>query len=304
MSAKDVKKTNINRDYSNKRNRGRKHSAFTWILYVVVILILTSILLYILSRTFLFNIKTIKVSGNSKNYTAEEIVDASGIKPGDNMFVMDSKAAEKNIEEKLTLIENAKIRKHPFDTIEIVVKDAEEAYNISYDNGKYMIVSKYGKIISNGTKQNNELSMISGFDPKNAKVGEKVASKDSQKDNIFKSIAVAIPSKKDSGITNVDISNKYNIKVYFGDGLEFDAGTRSDITYKINLARKVIADLPEGSSGVLEMAGSNQISFRSKEAVEDTERKIAMGTYVTDENGSIQATTKTTINPAYNQDAD
>ena len=74
---KDVEKTNVNRQNSRKRMRRRKRNMNIYGLVVLLLVITAGITI---SYTFLFNINEIRVSGESDMYTAEQIVEASGIK--------------------------------------------------------------------------------------------------------------------------------------------------------------------------------------------------------------------------------
>ena len=85
---KDVEKTNVNRQNSRKRMRRRKRNMNIYGLVVLLLVITAGITI---SYTFLFNINEIRVSGESDMYTAEQIVEASGISEGDNLLRLDPK---------------------------------------------------------------------------------------------------------------------------------------------------------------------------------------------------------------------
>ena len=80
---KDVEKTNVERENSSKRMRRRKRKMNLYGLIVILLVLTVGITV---SYTFLFNISEIRVSGESDQYTAEEIVSASGINKGDNLL--------------------------------------------------------------------------------------------------------------------------------------------------------------------------------------------------------------------------
>ena len=83
---KDVEKTNVERQNSRKRIRRRKRMMNVYGLVVFLLAVTVGITI---SYTFLFNINEIRVSGQSDMYTAEEIVEHSGIKKGDNLLRLD-----------------------------------------------------------------------------------------------------------------------------------------------------------------------------------------------------------------------
>ena len=91
---KDVEKTSVERKNSSKRMRRRKRKMNLYGLIVVLLVITVGITV---CYTFLFNINEIRVAGESDQYTAQEIVDASGISEGDNLFRLDTRKSEQKI---------------------------------------------------------------------------------------------------------------------------------------------------------------------------------------------------------------
>lgn len=271
MNSKDIKKTEVNRTYNKKRKKNRR-SKMPRFIYGIIILVLVFVLLYTLSATVMFNIKTFNVTGNVDNYSAEKIIEKSGIKKNDNMFVLDSSKYERKIVESFPYIETAKIIKHFPDTLEIKVTKCAETYNIAYDGG-VLSVSKNGKIIETKEQSQGNVIQINGFDPVSTKDGDTLRSKDSQKDKIFQALKKAIRSDLKYKIDSIDITDKYNIIIQIDSRIIFKAGSWSDIDYKIELAESAVAKLDDGSKGYLTMVGSNQVSFRTAQLVADTKKK-------------------------------
>ena len=84
---KDIEKTSVDRVNSRKRMRRRRRFMNV---YIIIVLVLVAVIGFAASYTFLFNIGEITVSGESDMYSAEQIVDASGIHEGDNLLRLDS----------------------------------------------------------------------------------------------------------------------------------------------------------------------------------------------------------------------
>ena len=121
-----------------KRRRGRSYSG-------VLIFLFAACIMLILSTTLLFNVENVNVTGAS-NYTAQEIIDASGIKAGDNLVRMTSERMADKIEEKLVYIENAEITRAFPDTLVINVEASVPAANFICD--KYiLLISSSGKVL-------------------------------------------------------------------------------------------------------------------------------------------------------------
>lgn len=273
MESKDIKKTEVKRQYSRKRAKGRKKKLST-ILYFFLILILAFAVFICLSMTVMFNVKKIEVVGNVSNYTPERIIEESGIEVMDNMVKLDSSAVERRLVENLTYIESAKIIKKFPDTIRIEVTKCQEAFNVEYDEG-ILYVSENGKILSKGTEANSEYVTLKGFEPSVTDEGRVLKSKDEQKDEIFSAVAEALSEGTEVKIDSIDVTNKYSITIQFDSRIIFDAGTRNDIDYKLQLAESAILDLEDDAKGYLTMVGNNQVSFRTAKAVNNTQLRIS-----------------------------
>lgn len=259
---KDVEKTNVERQNSRKRLRRRKRMMNVYGL-VVVLLVLTAGIT--ISYTFLFNVDKIKVSGESDMYTAEQIVNASGISKGDNLLRLKPGDSEQAILDKLLYVETADIsRKFPT-SVEIKVTRCIPAFNVNYDGGT-LLVSKKGKILADNGFITDKLPIIYGYEPAEKIAGKPLTSLNEHKKEAFEEIISAFKGDTDYGVSSVDMSDEFSIIVNYQNGTIFKMGTWSDVEYKLNLARTVMEDESiKGKKGYLTMIGTNQCSFRTND---------------------------------------
>lgn len=272
MKTRDIKKNEVRRDLSTKRKRNRKRKV-PFLIYAVFILVLVTAAFLVLASTVLFNIKKFEIVGEAKQYTPREIIEASGVKDNSNMFWMKNQDVEEKIVENLTYIESAKVTKEFPDTLKIEVTQCREAYNVKYEEG-YLKVSENGKILSKSDKPSEGLSVFEGFDPENPVEGSTLKSKDEKKDKIFFLTVDVLKKGVDIPIIEINMTDKYSIKVNFDDRIVFNAGSWSDMDYKIKLAESAISELEKNETGYLSMIGSNQVSFRTREAVEKSKERL------------------------------
>lgn len=273
----DVEKTNIERKNSGKRMRRRKRMMS---LYVFLVMLLVLTVGVTACFTFLFNVDEIVVSGESDSYTYMEIVEASGIRAGDNLFRMDTGKAEKAILDSLINVETADVNRDFPSTLRIHVTRCIPAYNIQHENG-VLLVSRKGKILSDNNfyTQTEELPIIYGFDPADLTAGTQLESKNKNKYDAFTQLISRFDRDDNSDIASIDLTNEYDIVVYYRSGLVFRMGNWTDVDYKLDLAQNVMNDESvKGKKGELRMVGSNQCSFRSSgesEAVVTTDSPAA-----------------------------
>ena len=101
-----------------RRGRGRFGPLFKLLCAVAVVVALT------MGATVFFQVETIVVSGNSR-YTQEQVVEASGIQIGDNLYHMNKFQAAQDIREKLPYIGEVSIQRSLPSTILITVTEWE-----------------------------------------------------------------------------------------------------------------------------------------------------------------------------------
>ena len=281
---KDVEKTNVERPSSSKRLRRRKRN---FNIYAVVVLLLALTAGITISYTFLFNISEITVSGESDMYTAEEIVDASGIKEGDNLLRLDPKKSEQAILDKLLYVETASVDRDFPSSLEIKVTRCEPAFNISYDGGT-LLISKKGKILSDNGFITDGLPIIYGFEPALTTAGKMLKSNNQHKNDALSEFMLSLSKKDDLGVLSVDMSDEFSIVVNYKNGMIFRMGNWSDVDYKLSLAGNVMNDESvKGKKGYLTMIGKNQCSFRTtKEPVKESGSVESPTQPVTDADGN------------------
>ena len=286
----DVEKTKIERKNSGKRMRRRKRMMS---IYAVIVLLLVLTVGITMCFTFLFNADEIVISGESETYTYMEIVEASGVHAGDNLFRLDCKKAEQRILDSLLYVETAKVDRDFPSTLRITVTRCIPAYNIQYDKG-VLLVSRKGKILADNDfyTDTENLPIIYGFEPADTEPGKPIQSKNESKYDAFTQLISRFDRDDNTDISSIDLTNEYAITVNYRNGLIFKMGNWNDVEYKLDLAQTAMNDESiKGKKGYLTMIGSNQCSFRmSGELAEDTAPPV-----VTDENGvPVNTTTATT----------
>lgn len=259
---KDVEKIDVERDDSKKRIRRRKRKMNLYGLIVILIVIAAGITM---CYTFLFNINEIRVSGESDQYSAEDIVAASGINKGDNLFRLDSQECERNILDNLIYIETADVDRDFPSSINITVSKCIPAYNVVYDNS-CLLVSQKGKILSDNAFITEGLTIIYGTDPADPTPGKMFQSSDEQKNDAFYELIQTLEDTPTIKIESLDMTDKYSLLSNLNNSIIFKMGNWTDIRYKLNMATDVMQDENvTGKTGYITMIGNNQCSFRSSD---------------------------------------
>lgn len=232
--------------------KARRRKRLLLIFYLVTFLIAIGAAV-VLSITVLFRIDTIQVTGQSR-YTEQEIVQMSGIKVGENLFLADTATAKQQIEEKLPYIGRAKVSRRLPAKILITVEEAEISGAVEY-NGGYAIVSPEGKVLEITSAIPEGYSLIEGLDLKSADLGKKIVYEDPEKQEMFTELAQSLAEHGIAPITRMDLTNLYDIVVEYDGRITMEFGLPSDIDFKVRFAKTILSepDMAE-AQGVLNLA--------------------------------------------------
>ena len=260
IKMRDVVKNQSQPVRSTQRSRRKKRRNLS--LYYLMIFIIVSAVGITLSLTVFFNIAEINVSGDSQ-YDKNQIIKCSNINIGDNLFRTNFKKSEEKILKELVYIDNVQIQRQFPDKLNIKVNASIEYANIEYDGG-YLLISRKEKILDNIASPKEGLIVIKGTEPVITQKGEKFVSKDGNKDKLLSSLTEQILNSEFEKITQIDISDSYNVKLLYDNRITIELGTQSDLEYKIKYSKELVNEkIGNNKKGSLFMSDSksNEASF-------------------------------------------
>jgi cell division protein FtsQ len=265
-------KTKLNTDPEKPEQAPRRNkkvrSRMMVILYIAIMVAIavTSVLLVIF---LFFKVSVIKVVG-STIYSDEEIIDNSGISIGSNMLFINGNNVSNSLYNNLPYVESSEIIKRWPATIEIDVHDASPKYSVEKD-GKYVYVSEGKKILENSDTALSGSIVVTG-----AKTGEAnllISFEDVTTGNAFNDIADTISSKKITGLTKIDLTNAYDIKIIYDNRITLLMGGPTDLAYKLNFGVHIIeGSMTDTDAGTLNLslARKDNKAYFTSEVESDT----------------------------------
>lgn len=142
-----------------KRRRGR----FSGLYKVLSALIVAAAV--VLACVVFFRVNSVEVEGNAR-YTAEEIIEASGIKTGDNLIGLSRGRVSAAICTQLPYVENVSIKKVLPDGVVLKVTERVAAASVDSAEGRWLI-SAQGKLLErdNGTVQVMDITGLTAVGP-------------------------------------------------------------------------------------------------------------------------------------------
>lgn len=239
-------------------------------LYYGTVLFIAAIIFAILSVTVFFNVETAVVKGSSQ-YTAEEIIEVSGIKGGDNMIRKNMGRAEEKITSELIYIETAEIKRKLPSTVEISVTPCTETACMQKDGG-FFVVSGTGKILKLTEDVQEGLLIFYGANPaEDMDLGMTFASEDENKTEVIYDLLSRMDSDFVSKITSFDVTDRLNISCVYDNRISIELGVISEIDYKFQLAEEIITTkISPDARGQFRML-KNGVQFLSEADIEHIE---------------------------------
>lgn len=209
----------------NQRRRRRKRAA----VFAVCFLIIAALVFTVLCYTVLFPIKTITVKGNI-TYSAEQIIDESGITMGDKLFAVSQGKVNNALTTELPYIKNVKLKRVLFDAVELQITETSAVFCYNA-GGKYFTADADNKILESFVIQPTDIALITVSGAENLKVGYTLQLPDNQ----FELIDEICSNLQENGISaeSIDVSNPNAIIAQINGRFTVDFGTSDELQGKV-----------------------------------------------------------------------
>ena len=284
----DVVKTSNPRQTPGRPRRRKKNLS----LYYLMLFVICAIIFLILSRTILFNIEEYIVTGNNI-YSTSTILDAGGLRDGRNMYGINLDKTAQKIKAALIYVEDVKLRRKLPNKFIVEVTEATAYACCEYEGNRYAIITKSGRYLE--TEQLGAragLIIVKGTELIDVSIGKPFKSDDETKQIIILDLLEAISETCDGKITEIDITDRTNIKMKYQDRIDIEFGSSLDYEYKLRYITAIIEESlePEAEGKIIYHSTQAGASFIRKEDLELTEaereaQKNAPTVDASDENG-------------------
>ncbi len=245
----------VNRDTFERLMAKKRHKrVFRTISYILLAIVLCFIFVVICMALFL-KIEKIEVSGNNR-YTEEQIIEASGITVGQNLYAINKKTARAYITKEYPYINEVVIRRHLPSTLNFKINEEEARYYTEIC-GEYFVLSKTLRVLERTDKcpenEENKLVYLLMSDLKSAVVGKTI---EFEKESAFEYINNFIQSinmyEFSDKLTEIDLSKKYNIYVNYEDRFRIYLGDSTETAMKLKFAKLMIDTFEEHQGGTVD----------------------------------------------------
>lgn len=241
-------------DTGASAGKRKSNRPLTFFLVIVVI---------ILAMSMFFKISVINVEGNSI-YSDEDIIEASGIQIGDNLFFINRISAGSRVVVKLPYVDSVTISRGLPNECKIVVEESRAVASISVD-GELWSITQGGKFLGTVDKDDPlQLAEISGLTVTDAAVGDTISVPDGEKDKL-EYLLLILEQIKGRGleeeVTAIDVSDASNPLIEYQSRFTVKLGALDDTEYKFAKLLSALSKLTPDDAGTLDLSNSNKVIF-------------------------------------------
>lgn len=233
----------------NKKRRKRS-ALFAPISFLIICAAL------VFGMSVFFRVSGIEVEGNNL-YTEEEIIEASGIEEGDNLFFINRFTAISRIFSKLPYVEKAVINRTLPNKLVIVVSESKAIACVLAEDGTWAI-DRNCKLLSKAEGEDlRGLIRVRGLTPIAPEAGQIIApgEAESPKVSYLSAILAQIEALNlRDRITYIDITGISNPSFDYLGRFTVKLGVNENVEYKFQCLLSAVDALSEGDRGTLDLS--------------------------------------------------
>jgi cell division septal protein FtsQ len=242
---------------SNGRRHRKKHKKNNTILYVLLMIFVLGAGIYLTFNVF-FKVESFAVSGSDK-YSTNQVIQATQIQTGDNLFKIDTNEVAKRISEALPYIESAKVTRKLPSVLSVELTEAEVIGAVKTGE-TYCLISQGGKILEIGvTSPPSNVAVVSGLDMATPQVGQYLTEGDDPtRIQILNQLIAALTQYgMVENINVIDVTDTLNLYLVYKNAIKIELGSQAELEYKINFVSQVLKqENIENQEGIIDASGA------------------------------------------------
>lgn len=216
----------------------------------------------IMAMSIFFKVSEIRVEGNSV-YTAEEIIEASGIDTGDNLFFINQVFMGSRLTERLPYIQTATISRTLPNKVTIRVTESSSTACVYAGEALWMIDHNC-KLMGPTTlteANDNGFVLVNGLSPIDPVVGDTVSPgvEETPKVSYLSEILTEIDVRGLNGkVTDLDITSVANPTFMYEGRFLVKLGSKNETAHKFGVLLSAVEQLNDGDAGTIDLSMADQ----------------------------------------------
>ena len=250
-----------------KAKKRRRHVKRTRFQIIVRLLLWTVVMTALLSLTLwatsdqeqsLFSIRSVSVVGN-EHYDDEAVIGISGLYKGKSVLTMNKSNVRKRLINNFAYIQDVSVEQGDSFRDVIIKVTEQEVFAATYHEGEWLLIGENGRLVEKRPVKSDtpERMMLLKLASKNEtlELGDTVVLERDQK--TIDHILAAFEKQKLTGITEIDLSNRNDIRVHWNNRLEIRLGNNTNLDHEIAVVAVTIPKINDkhgkDASGVLDL---------------------------------------------------
>lgn len=249
----------------NQRKSRKKRGGhfFSFLLFLTILVVI------IASVTMFLQTSEILVTGAEK-HSAAQIIEASGLRIGDNLFAVNKFEVERKIKEQYPYIASVEIRRRLPDTFLLHVTERNPAAYLDVGEQRW-VLDKDAYVLEqiSTTEAVPYLHIVSESEAVEPKSGEKLVLAE---EGAVHALSVVMDALSDanviSNVGQVDITKLYQLNFIYDGRLQVQLGNIDKMDRKIRMFCTVLAELDASDRGILNVSNPAEGRFQPNSSVQ------------------------------------
>lgn len=245
----------------NKRNRRRRRGSFSFLYKVLCLVLITGAIAA--AMAVFFKADNIEITGNDR-YRTQEVLDASEVMIGDNLFFMNKYTVAEKISAALPYVESVQINRRLPDTLCIRVQECVCNVALQHE-GKAWIVCDSGKIVDSiDPEAAQNCTQVTGVTLVDPQIGA-VLTADEQTQLAQTQLMEIIRHLRAKGmladVQEIHLEEASVITVRYLDRFNVEFLWGADFDYKLSFLQAVVRKMENNERGTLKLTRDGEARF-------------------------------------------
>lgn len=218
--------------------------------------------------TIFFKAETVTVEGNLR-YTQDEILAASGIETGDNLFLLNKVAAAQRIYRALPYVESVSIRRGLPSSLFITVTECRAAAAVGDGAGGYWFISTKGKLLEQSGVRPEGLTLVQGAAAQEGVSGGALRFED---EALCTALLTLLDAAQQQGVLaglgRVDLSDATRLRFSYLNRFTVELPWDSDYSRRLRYLLRTVEELEDNQTGVINLMVDGKSSYIPGDAPE------------------------------------
>lgn len=202
-----------------------------------------------------FQVNTFEIHGN-ENYSQEAVIVASGIDLGDSILLVDKSKTASAITTQLPYVQHVVVTRRLPGTVIIEVTEGHPVASLQSEYEEFWLIDKDGKLMEQVSEDRaGSVTRLIGPSALLPVAGEQVQLSEENQERLDVALQILEQLERyglTEQIVTIDVSQLYNIVMYYTDRFEIQLGSTEELDYKIKYLAYALESLTD-KSGLIDL---------------------------------------------------